>query len=83
MKEKKTRFIGIDLGKRTYVMAVVGKNGKVVMSNGVTSPEGRQKLYKKLQSTDKIALEAGTLAFIIAKELDAAVGCKVYVLNPY
>jgi len=25
MKEKKTRFIGIDLGKRTYAMAVTGK----------------------------------------------------------
>ena len=83
MKEKKTRYIGIDLGKRTYVMAVVGKSGKVTMSNGVTNPEGRQKLYKKFQPTDKIALEAGTLAFIMAKELEAAVGCKVYVLNPY
>ena len=83
MKEKKTRFIGIDLGKRTYVMAVTGKGVKTAVSNGTTSAEGRLKLYKKLQPTDKIALEAGTLAFIMAKELEAAVGCKVYVLNPY
>jgi len=83
MKEKKTRFIGIDLGKRTYVMAVTGKGIKVTMSNGTTSVDGRLKLYKKLKPTDKIALEAGTLAFIMAKELEAAVGCKVYVLNPY
>jgi len=83
MKEKKTRFIGIDLGKRTYEMAITGKGIKVAMSNGTTSVEGRLKLYKKLQPTDKIALEAGTLAFIMAKELEAAVGCKVYVLNPY
>ena len=83
MKEKKARFIGIDLGKRTYAMAVTGKGTKVTMNNGTTSVEGRLKLYKKLKPTDKIALEAGTLAFIMAKELEAAVGCKVYVLNPY
>jgi len=83
MKEKKTRFIGIDLGKRTYEMAITGKGIKVVMSNGKTSVEGRVRLYKKLHPTDRIALEAGTLAFIMAKELEAAVGCKVYVLNPY
>ena len=83
MKEKKTRFIGIDLGKRTYEMAVVGKGCKVAMSNGKTTAEGRQKLYRKLHPTDKIALEAGTLAFIMAKEIEASVGCRVYVLNPY
>jgi transposase len=85
MKEKKTgpRYIGIDLGKRTYEMAIVVKGGKVTMSNGKTYPEGRQKLYGKLQPTDKVALEAGTLAFIMAKEIESAVGCQVYVLNPY
>jgi len=85
MKEKKveTRFVGIDLGKRTYAMAIVGKGSKVTMSNGKTYVEGRQKLYRKLRQTDKVALEAGSLAFIMAKEMEAAVGCQVYVLNPY
>jgi len=80
--EEKTRYVGIDLGKRTYEMAIVGKGGKVSMSNGKTFPAARQALYKKLQPNDKVALEAGNLAFIIAKEIEAAVGCKVYVLNP-
>jgi hypothetical protein len=53
----------------------VGANGKVVMSNGRTTVEGRQNLYKKLRPQDKVALEAGNLAFIIAKELQASVGC--------
>jgi len=85
MKEEKkeTRYVGIDLGKRTYEMAIVEKSGKVTMSNGKTYTEGRQKLYKKLQLTDKVALEAGSLAFIMAKEIEASVGCQVYVLNPY
>ena len=84
MEEKKkglTRFVGIDLGKRTYEMAIVGKGGKVTMSNGKTYETGRQSLYKKLRVTDIVSLEAGNMAFIMAKELQAAVGCQVYVLN--
>jgi len=86
MKERKqagTRYVGIDLGKRAYEVAIVGKGGKTAMSNGKTYVEGRQKLYKKLLPTDKVALEAGNLAFIIAKEIEASVGCTVYVLNPH
>ena len=81
-KNAKTRYVGIDLGKKTYEVAIVGKGGKVGKSNGKTFPAARQALYKKLLPTDKVALEAGNLAFIIAKEIEKAVGCKVYVLNP-
>jgi transposase len=85
VEEKKTlmtRHVGIDLGKRTYEAAIVGKQGKATLSNGKTNVSGRQALYKKLGKEDKVALEAGNLAFIMAKELEAAVGCQVYVLNP-
>jgi transposase len=85
MKAKKksgTRYVGIDLGKRSYEMAIVGEDGKVTMSNGKTFVAGRQKLYQKLRPGDKVALEAGNLAFIMAKEIEAAAGCRVYVLNP-
>jgi transposase len=82
-KEKgMTRFVGIDLGKRTYEVAIVGKGGKVAMSNGKTFTAGRQSLYKKLRPYDKVALEAGNMAFIMAKEIETSVGCRVYVLNP-
>jgi len=87
MKEKNInadqRFVGIDLGKRTYHVAIVGGNGKVTMSNGMTYAEGRQALYKKLRPSDTVALESGGLAFIMAKEMEKAVGCTVHVLNPY
>ena len=85
MKEKKTqetRHVGIDLGKRTYEVAIVGKGGKVTLSNGKTTALGRQALYKKLSVHDKVAVEAGNMAFIMAKELEKFVGCRVYVLNP-
>jgi len=80
-KVREPRYVGIDLGKRTYEVAIVGKGG-VKISNGKTCVAGRQSLYKKLREQDKVALEAGNLAFIIAKEIEAAVGCRVYVLNP-
>jgi hypothetical protein len=45
MKREKRRYVGIDLGKRTYAMAVIGKSGKVSHSNGRTNSEGRAALY--------------------------------------
>jgi transposase len=81
-KKAVTRYVGIDLGKRTYEVAIVGAKGKVEKSNGKTTIAGRQGLYKKLRAGDKVALEAGNMAFIMVKEIEAAAGCHVYVLNP-
>ncbi|MHC6204789.1 IS110 family RNA-guided transposase [Breznakiellaceae bacterium SP9] len=79
---EKRRYVGIDLGKRTYELTIIGKKGKVSLSNGTTDIEGRHALYKKLEATDKVAIEAGTMSFIIAKELMDIVGCEVVILNP-
>ena len=87
MEERKKkaleRFVGIDLGKKSYQVAFVGKGGKVTMSNGKTHSDGRQALYKRLRPQDRVAVEACSLAFTMAKEMEAAVGCRVYVLNPH
>jgi transposase len=56
---------------------------KTARYKGSTAAEGRIKLYKLLRAGDKVCLEAGNLAFIIAKELEKAVGCRVRVLNPH
>jgi hypothetical protein len=66
MEEQKRRYVGIDLGKREYTMAIIGKNGKMSVHTGKTSVQGRQALYKRLEADDKIALEAGNMAFIMA-----------------
>jgi transposase len=63
-------------------VAIVGTNGTVTKSTGMTYTAGRQGLYKKLRPCDTVALEAGNMAFIMAKELTASVGCREYVLNP-
>jgi transposase len=81
MKSGERRYVGIDLGKRTYTMAVIGKKGKVSHSNGRTDSRGRAALYGKLEKSDKVAVEAGNLAFMIAKEIMERVGCEVVVLN--
>ena len=81
MERVKRRFVGIDLGKREYTMAIIGKEGKVSLHRGKTSIAGRAALCQKLHRGDKIALEAGNLAFIIAKEIQDKVGSEVRVLH--
>ena len=81
MKEAKRRFVGIDLGKREYTMAIIGKKGKMIIHHGKTSIYGRIGLYQLLEKSDKIALEAGNLAFILAREILERVGSEVRVLH--
>jgi len=81
MKEEKRRYVGIDLGKREYTMAIIGKNGKMKIHQGKTSTQGRQALYRLLEKKDKVAVEAGNLAFIIAYEIQEQIGSEVRVLN--
>jgi hypothetical protein len=81
MEAEKIRFVGIDLGKREYTMAIIGKSGKMSIHNGKTHAQGRQALYKKLERTDKVALEAGKLAFNITREIIEQIGSEVRVLN--
>jgi len=81
MEEEKRRYVGIDLGKREYTMAVIGRNRKMTIHHGKTCIHGRQALYRLLEPTDKIALEAGNLAFLMAREVMEQIGCEVRVLN--
>jgi transposase len=81
MKAEKRRYVGIDLGKREYTMAIIGRNGKMSVHHGKTSIQGRQALYRQLEKSDKVALEAGNLAFIMAREIMERAGSEVRVLN--
>jgi hypothetical protein len=97
MVVEKGRYVGIDLGKRTWEMAIITRSGKFKTNeqgdaepeekttrySGRTTAEGRLQLYGKLEAGDKVALEAGNLAFIMAKELGKVVGCSVRALNPH
>jgi transposase len=97
MEAAKRRFVGIDLGKLSWTMAIITRTGKAVENEageaeaeertvfftGKTTVDGRLALYGRLKEGDKIALEAGNLAFIMAKEIEKAVaGCAIRVLSP-
>jgi transposase len=75
------RYVGIDLGKREYTMAIIGTDGKMKIHEGKTSVQGRQALYRLLEKTDKVAIEAGNLSFIFAREIMERVGSAVRILN--
>ena len=81
METEKRRFVGIDLGKREYTMAIIGTNGNMRLHQGTTSIQGRKALYLLLNASDKVAFEAGNMAFIIASEIQKQVGSEVRLLN--
>ena len=77
-----TRFVGIDLGKKGYVLKVIDSNGKITGWSGENNAAGREKLYNRLRPTDKIAVEACNIAFIMSKEFKEKTGTEFYILNP-
>lgn len=79
---ERKRFIGIDLGKRTYEIKIIESDGKVSGTNGLTNPAGRKTLYRKLRCTDRVAIEVCSLAMVMAREIQNEVGCEVVLLNP-
>ena len=82
MGTKKTRFIGIDLAKRTYVARMEDPDQlRSETWTGKTDEQGISNLLRKMASTDRIAMECCAFAFFLAKRIKQDVGCEVYVLN--
>jgi len=78
----KKRFIGIDMSKRSMeVVFAVDDEKKIERLKLKTTIEGRQKLIKKLRSSDVVGLETGNASFVLAKAIIEQAGCKVHVLN--
>lgn len=75
-----TRFVGIDLGKTSYVLRIIDENGKITGWSGKTTPQGRKELYARLHPTDTIAVEAGNMAFIMTEEFEQLTGNKIFNL---
>lgn len=75
------RFVGIDLGKRTYEMCIVDRQGKIKRSGGKTDFAGIDRLCEKLNADDAVAIEACNLAFRIERAIRKSVGCKVCIMN--
>lgn len=80
--EEKIRYVGIDLGKRTYQCAILDEKSKNQQFNGKADGIGLERLAKRLGNDDLVGLEAGNNTFNIARYLTDRVGCHVVVLNP-
>ncbi len=79
----KGRFIGIDVGKRTMVACFMdNQQTQLHMESYKTSVRCRKRLYRQLHAEDVVGIEAGSLTFTIAKEIQKDVGATVHVLHP-
>ena len=76
------RFIGIDLGRKTYEACAICHSGAMERWNGKTDGGGRERLAQRLRSGDVVALEAGSTTFAVARALAAVAGVRTVVLNP-
>jgi transposase len=76
------RFVGIDLGKRTYVACAISRGGSLEQWHGKTDGVGRDHLAARLRCGDVVGVEAGSTAFHIARRLKSVHGVRVVVLNP-
>ena len=68
--------VGIDLGKRTYEMCIISRNGKIARTGGKTDFSGIEGLCRKLKKDDVVAVEACSLAFRIERSIRSKVGCR-------
>ena len=76
------RFIGIDMSKRSFEVAVVSNDDpKILRKKYKTTHEDRQEFISSLRKDDVVALETGNSSFVLAKLIQKQVGCTVYVLN--
>jgi hypothetical protein len=76
------RFIGIDMSKRSFKIAVVSNaDPRILRKKYKVTHEGRQEFIYSLRKDDVLALETGNSSFVLAKLIQKHVGCRVYVLN--
>lgn len=80
MQEK--NYVGIDLGKKSIEVVRINSDDKIIRFNCKTDLEGRHKLLSWLKPSDIIGLEAGNMAFLLAKEIEKKLNTQVIVLNP-
>jgi transposase len=82
MMETRKRAVGIDLAKRTMEVRFLKDGEKARAWNCKTDVIGREKLYAQLTDDDIVGIEACSLAFVMAREIEAKTKAEVVVLNP-
>jgi transposase len=82
MEQGNGRFVGVDLAKRSMEVCVLQEGKAPARSSYRTDAAGRARLASSLKKDDTVAVEACSLAFVLARQLEREVGCRVRVLNP-
>jgi transposase len=82
MEQMNGRFVGVDLAKRSMEICVLSEGTETVRRSYKTDASGRDRFIGTLGQTDTVAVEACSLAFVLAKQIQREVGCHVHVLNP-
>jgi transposase len=82
MEQGKSRFVGIDLAKKSMELCILCDGQAAVRLSYKTDAGGRARLCANLRASDTVAIEACALAFVLARQLERDVGCHVLVLNP-
>lgn len=82
MEQRKSRFIGIDLAKKSMEVCILCDGKPAIRSSYKTDTSGRTRFCANLQATDTVAMEACALAFVLSRQVEQDVGCWIIVLNP-
>jgi len=77
----KRRFIGIDLHKKSFTMAIKDEDGKIVVSTMELLPANIEKLKTMLKKTDYVAVEVSGSTFYFYDQIKDCVE-KCVVVNP-
>lgn len=77
-----TRYVGIDLAKRSMQVCIVEEGKKIERHGLKTDLKGRQMLCSFLKKRDVVGIEVCGYANKLARTIKAAVGCQVRLLNP-
>jgi transposase len=81
-KPEKKSAVGIDLSKKKLIaVRMYANQQKDEWLECSTDGAGLESLYQFLHSDDTVALETGTMAFLIARQIQKRIGCLVLPLN--
>jgi transposase len=77
-----TRYVGIDLAKRSMEVCAVDEEGKIERRSLKTDAKGQQTLCAFLRKGDEVGMEVCAYANRLTRTIKKQVGCEVRLLNP-
>lgn len=76
------RYIGVDLHKTNFVVCFLSEDDKTAVETFTLDPKGLARFKRRLQQTDKLAVEASANAFYFCRQIKGCVS-QVVVVDTY